>query len=651
LFYSTRSKLILSFLGIALLVGSVALFVGIRLLYGAFLNEATTRVSLDLNAAREIYLSRIKLIRTVLNLASTSPVFRSDMERRDVQKLTSRLRDVARQSELDFIGIVARDGRNVCRIGSESHSDNHEIPNPIADIVLQKQVGISGTMVLSREFLFAEDPELAERARIRSMPTKMAKPSAESEYLSGMALVAAVPIIESNRFLGVLYGGILLNQNHEIVDRVRDTVFQHEVYNGRSVGTATIFLNNVRISTNVLNPDGTRSVGTAASEEVAKQVLIDGKKWTDRAFVVDDWYITAYEPIEDVFGQRVGMLYAGVLEAKYGDVRSKALLLFILITLGGMALAGGFGYVIASRISKPVSELIEASVQVSRGNLSPQIRQVSKSEIGVLQKTFMEMLASIIQRDKRQKAESDTRLLQFEKQASIGKLAGGVAHEINNPLTGIFTFTHMLLKRKDLPEDMRSDLETISNETERVRKIVKGLLEFSRQTELDREPTDVNQLCRSTVSLVENQALIKNVSLSLEQGDGLPLLTLDRNQMESVLLNLVMNALDATAPGGQITVSTGIGISVLNPGQKGVEIICRDTGCGIAPENLDKVFDPFFTTKEVGQGTGLGLSVSFGIVERHGGTIHVQSKIARGSAFTIWLPIEEQSAKSENTGR
>jgi two-component system, NtrC family, sensor kinase len=641
--------LILSFLGIALLVGSVALLVGIRLLYGAFLNEATTRVRLDLNAAREIYLSRIKLIRTVLNLTSIGPVFQSEVERLDLAKLTSRLKGVGRQADLDFLGVVARDGRNICRIGSES--SEQEVANPIASIVLKKQVGISGTMVLSHDFLFAEDPELAERARITLMPTKMAQPAAETEYLSGMALVAAVPIVESNRFLGVLYGGVLLNQNHEIVDRVRDTVFQHEVYNGRSIGTATIFLNNIRISTNVLNPDGTRSVGTVASEEVTKRVLTDGKKWTDRAFVVDDWYITAYEPIEDVFGRRVGMLYAGVLEAKYGDVRSKALLLFILITAGGMGVAGGLGYVIASRISQPVSELIEASAQVSRGNLSPQIRPVSKSEIGVLQKTFMEMLASIRQRDRLQKAESETRLLQFEKQASIGKLAGGVAHEINNPLTGIFTFTHMLLKRKDLQEDVRSDLETISNETERVRKIVKGLLEFSRQTELEREPTDVNLLCRSTVALVENQALIKNVTLSLEQGEGLSSITLDPNQMKSVLLNLIINALDATAPGGQITVSTGIGISVRNPGQKGIEIICKDTGCGIAPENLDKVFDPFFTTKEVGQGTGLGLSVSFGIVERHGGTIHVQSKPGRGSAFTIWLPIEEQSAKNENTGR
>jgi two-component system NtrC family sensor kinase len=258
------------------------------------------------------------------------------------------------------------------------------------------------------------------------------------------------------------------------------------------------------------------------------------------------------------------------------------------------------------------------------------------------------MLTSLQERDKRQKVESEIKLLQSEKQASIGKLAGGVAHEINNPLTGIFTFTHMLLRRQDIPEEVRTDLETIGQETERVRKIVKGLLDFSRQTELDREPTDVNRVVRSTLSLVENQALIKGVSLHFEPGEGLPMITLDRNQMQSVLLNIVINALDATEPGGSITVTSGMGVSTSHPGQNGIEILCTDTGCGIPPENLSKLFDPFFTTKEVGHGTGLGLSVSYGIVERHGGTIWVQSKVGKGSTFKIWLPVEEQSVGNEN---
>jgi two-component system, NtrC family, sensor kinase len=225
------------------------------------------------------------------------------------------------------------------------------------------------------------------------------------------------------------------------------------------------------------------------------------KKWIDRAFVLNDWFITSYEPIEDIFGQRIGMRYVGVLEAKYTDVRSRALSIFILITGASMVLAFGLSYRIASRISHPVRKLIEASSQVSLGNLSSEIGPISKSEIGVLQRTFQEMLLSLRQRDEQQKADSETKLLQFEKQAAIGRLAGGVAHEINNPLTGIFTFTHMLLQRNDLAPEIQSDLEIISHETERVRKIVKGLLDFSRQIELEKVPTDVNHLCRTTVAI------------------------------------------------------------------------------------------------------------------------------------------------------
>jgi len=649
-FYSTRSKLILSFLGISFLVCGVALLVGGQLLYKAVLNEATNRVRLDLNAAQEIYLSRIKGVKVALNITTLGPVFRSALERQDPQKMIPLLTNVAQQTELDFVGIVTKEGRNLCRIGPNSIPKGNSPPNPIANLALQKRIAVSGTVILNNKFLFDENPELADRARIKLLPTKRATPRPESEELSGMAIAAAVPVFEAGNFLGVLYGGTLLNRSQEIVDRVRDTVFQHEIYKGQSIGTATIFFKDIRISTNVLSPDGSRAIGTVASEEVTQHVLTDGKKWVDRAFVVNDWYITAYEPIEDIFGQRIGMLYVGVLEAKYADVRWKALSLFIIITVAGMVLAIGLGYVIASKMSRPVKQLIKASNEVSQGNLFPEIGPISKSELGVLQKTFKEMLTSLQERDKRQKVESEIKLLQSEKQASIGKLAGGVAHEINNPLTGIFTFTHMLLRRQDIPEDVRADLETIGQETERVRKIVKGLLDFSRQTELDREPTDVNRLVRFTLSLVENQALIKGVSLNFEPGEGLPMITLDRNQMQSVLLNIIINALDATDPGGSITVTSGIGVSTSRPGQNGIEILCTDTGCGIPPENLNKLFDPFFTTKDVGHGTGLGLSVSYGIVERHGGTMWVQSKVGKGSTFKVWLPTEEQSVKDENIG-
>jgi two-component system NtrC family sensor kinase len=294
--------------------------------------------------------------------------------------------------------------------------------------------------------------------------------------------------------------------------------------------------------------------------------------------------------------------------------------------------------------------LIRASQQVSKGNLSPEIGPQSRDEIGVLQNTFKDMLVSLEERDRHRRAEAENRLLQSEKQASIGRLAAGVAHEINNPLTGVLTFTRILLRNKDVGDKNLSYLQKIAESTVRVKKIVKGLLDFSRQTDLDREPTEMNRLIRGVISGMENQALIKGVSIQFNSGEDLPMLTLDRNQIQSVLINLIINALDAMEQGGTIAISTGISLSASDTGKKGIEIAVTDNGCGIPPEDLDRLFEPFFTTKEVGKGTGLGLAVSYGIVQRHRGTIRVQSEVGRGSTFTIWLPIEEQIEQNENSG-
>jgi two-component system NtrC family sensor kinase len=643
MFYSTRSKLIVSFLVVSFLVGVVSLFIGGQLLYKSVVSEATNRVSLDLNSAREIYLTHINRVKNSLSIKSLGLGFRSDLETHDASELVNRIRRVAQYAELDFAGIVTKEGQTLCRIGPNPIPDDTPQPaNPLTSLAIKRGVAVAGTVILSKEFLSAEAHELADQARIQLLPTARAAPRAEKEETSGMGLAAAIPVFKGDTLLGVFYGGLLLNRNQAIVDTVRDTVFQQEIYKGRNIGTATIFFNDLRISTNVLTPDGKRAIGTRVSKEVKEHVLTQGKRWTDRAFVVNDWYITAYEPIEDIFGERVGMLYVGVLEAKYADIRNKALSVFVLITVAGMALAIGLGYILANKIMYPVHQLIKASQQVSEGSLTPEIGPISKNEIGVLQGTFRDMIESLKERDRRRRAEAENRLLQSEKQSSVGRLAAGVAHEINNPLTGILTFTRILQRSKDIGDKSQSHLKKIAESTVRVRKIVKGLLDFSRQTELDQEATDVNRLIRTVISPMENQALVKGVTITFNPGENLPMLTLDRSQFQSVLINLIINAFDAMEQGGTIIISTGIILSASDTDQKGVEITVADTGCGIQHEDLDKLFDPFFTTKEVGKGTGLGLSVSYGIVQRHGGTIRVQSEVGRGSTFTIWIPVDEQ---------
>jgi two-component system NtrC family sensor kinase len=646
--YTTRSKFISSLLVVALLVGLVSIYTGRQLLYKTVLGEAESRISLDLNAAGRIYQGQIDTISTALNIASMDGELKGEILKKESEKLKWKLGVIAQKTGLDFAGVASTDGVVISRIGPVGPSApvNPSAPNnPLVQYVIRHGSGIAGTIVLDRSFLMSENPALAQQARIQLIPTTMAAPREEKEETAGMAIGAVSPLFDGNRLIGAIYGGQLLNGSNAFVDTVRDTVFQNEMYRGRSVGVATIFLGDTRISSNVFNPDGKRAIGTRASEKVRDYVLVDGRRWTDRAFVVSDWYLTAYEPITDIFNKRVGMLVTAVLEAKYRDVQQKVLTIFILITIAGMLVAIGMGSFLANRIMKPIRSLISASHEVSEGNFAPEIGPQSKDEIGVLQKTFTEMLSSLRERDKAQRVESEIRLLQSEKQASVGRLAAGVAHEINNPLTGVLTFTHMLLRRKDINEEIRADLTTIAKATERVRTIVKGLLDFSRQTVLAPEPTDINELVRSAVKLVENNALVKGVHLTFTPIEGLPVRKVDRSAMQGVLLNIIMNALDATRAGGSILVTTNLGYSASTMTEKRIEISVTDTGHGIPSENLDKIFDPFFTTKDVGQGTGLGLSVSLGIIERHGGSIQVQSTMGKGSTFTIWLPLGDESAE------
>ena len=646
MFYSTRSKLLAGFLGVTLLVGAVSLFTGVHLIDQNVFGEALNRVQQDLNAAHEMYLSRVKQVKTCLSITTLGFAFISSVSERNTTDLAIRLERMARLAELDFAGIITEDGRTLCRMGP------YALPgpasrgvNPLAKVVLEQRVSVSGTMVLDRDFLISENPDLAERARIPIGHRPEGDADSAQEESAGMVIGAAVPIVEGDTLVGVLYGGILLNRSEAIVDTLRDTVFQSETYQGRSVGSSTIFLYDLRIATNVYSPEGRRALGTRVSREVKEHVLNQGKLWADRAHVVGNWYISAYRPIEDIFGRRVGMLYVGVLEEKFTRIRGQALEMFILITLAGMLLAAAAGVVIARRITLPIQRLIQASQQVREGSLNPELGPPVNSEIGVLQKAFGEMVAAM----GRRRAASELRIIHSEKQASVGRLAAGVAHEINNPLTGVLTYTHMLLRRKDIAPDMRSDLQIIVEATERVRKIVKGLLDFSRQTKLDPEPTDVNRLVGAAISLIENQALVKGVAINFNPGENLPLVTLDRSQIQSVIINIIINSLDATEPGGHIRIFTAASLSGNGAAQEGIEITFADTGCGIPPENLNKLFDPFFTTKSVGQGTGLGLSVSLGIVQRHGGHIRVQSEVGKGSRFFIWLPIQRR-AEHESVG-
>ncbi len=240
--------------------------------------------------------------------------------------------------------------------------------------------------------------------------------------------------------------------------------------------------------------------------------------------------------------------------------------------------------------------------------------------------------------------EAQTRLLQAEKMASLGRLAAGVAHEINNPLSGVLMFASMVLE--ELPENdpHREDLQHIVKETLRCKEIVKSLLEFSRQSEIKIEPVDVNAIVEGELKFLEKQAIFANVKIVKQLNPAIPKVRGNSSQLKQVFMNIMVNAADAMPNGGTLTIRT-----YASPDLKKVYVEFSDTGVGIPKENINKIFDPFFTTKPVGKGTGLGLSTSYGIIKSHKGNIEVESEVGKGTTFRIELPAyqEEESGVSE----
>jgi two-component system sensor histidine kinase TtrS len=227
-----------------------------------------------------------------------------------------------------------------------------------------------------------------------------------------------------------------------------------------------------------------------------------------------------------------------------------------------------------------------------------------------------------------------------EKLAAIGRLAAGVAHEINNPLTGVLTFAHLLKEKENMDEQDVQDLELVINETKRAREIVRGLLDFARERPPMKEQLSVNDLIHRTLRLLGNQEVFRQVTVHEELGEDLPIVEGDANQLQQVLLNLCLNACEAMPDGGTLTIS-----SAAEDGKVLVKV--SDNGCGISKEHLDRIFEPFFTTKPVGKGTGLGLSVSYGIIHQHGGTLEVKSAERKGATFTVVLPYATSGASRD----
>lgn len=643
---SIKIRLILSF-SVAILIPSLLIsIVGVNIIKKHVYKEAQSNVNSGLEYAKEILFSTQSKIKDALRINATRKVFVLSLSGIKQQELQEEMEMIMKEEGLDFLSLIDKNGKVFYSALNCSGISSDCSKHPFIEYVLKNKEPLTGSIIIPKEELEKESPKLLEKVFMEITPTQKAEKTDNKVIEDGLAFASAAPVFTlQKKFVGVLYGGILLNRNYELIDRIRDTIFESgALYEGKPLGTVTIFQKDVIIATNVLNEDGSRAISTKVSMDVADTVLKRNEVFKGKAFVVNDWYLSAYTPIKSVRGETIGILYVGVLEKPYKNSLFNSLLLFLAIALVGILIVGVISLRVAERISQPLLVLAEASKQLAEGNYDVKIDiEKSDDEIGGLAKIFRNMVVELRESHialktwaevLEEKVEEITKVLkniiQAEKLAEIGQLAAGVAHEINNPLTGILTNASLMYE--DVPDDdpKKADLKVIVDETLRCRKIVKGLLDFARQSPPQRQLLSLNEVVEDVVTLVRNQANFRNIKIELELDPQIPKIMADKDQIRQVVLNIVLNAADAMPDGGKFIIRSKV------TGEN-IELVFADTGVGISPEIKAKIFEPFVTTKK--NGTGLGLSIAYGIIERQKGKISVESELNKGTTFTIILPI------------
>ncbi len=516
--------------------------------------------------------------------------------------------------------------------------------------------------IFSSTDLFAIDPTLEDRARLPLIETEAAVPTDRMIEDRGMVVHTATDVPAPGR-AGVLVGGILLNRNLDFIDTINALVYQAE--SGAKAdrqGTATLFLEDVRVSTNVRLFEGERALGTRVSAVVRNRVLGEGRTWLDRAFVVNDWYISGYLPLTDSFGTRVGMLYVGFLEAPFVAAKRSAYILVFTAFGGILLLTIPLFLRMAGGIFSPLERMNDTIKQVENGQLDARIGAVdNRDEIGQVAAHLDELLDQVQARDRALRSWADElntrvedrtselrqanaklestyqQLVMSEKLASIGEITAGVAHEINNPVAVIQGNLDVI--RETLGEaatPLMTELNLIDRQIGRINAIVGKLLQFARPSEFNAfsEHVDVATVLDDCLVLVDHVITRAEVTVTTDRAPETPAVQINPGELQQVIINLVVNAVQAMNSAGELSISVH---PAERDGQTGTALVVADTGPGIARERLNTVFDPFYTTKP-GEGTGLGLSVSQTLIRQAGGIITVRNRVEGGAEFTVWLP-------------
>ncbi|UWR63799.1 cache domain-containing protein [Phaeobacter inhibens] len=512
--------------------------------------------------------------------------------------------------------------------------------------------------------------DLRDRARIPLIETEAAAPTTRPAEDRGMVIHSAAPVTTPGSE-GVLVAGRLLNRDLDFIDTINALVYLGDSHRISRKGTATLFLDDTRISTNVRLFEDVRALGTRVSQAVRDAVLGDGQTWLDRAFVVNDWYISGYLPLTDSFGKRVGMLYVGFLEAPFAAAKVSAYWTVVLSFLSVLLLSAPLFLWLAKGIFAPLEQMSHTMARVERGDLAARNGNVGRrDEIGQVAAHLDSLLDQVQDRDQKLRdwagelnARVDQRtaelraanekleatykqLVMSEKLASIGEITAGVAHEINNPIAVIQgNVDVMRMTLGSATEEVETELALIDDQILRISAIVGKLLQFARPTEFGtfEERLDLAPVVSDCLVLVDHVVTKQDIAVTKQFGET-PAVRIDPGELQQVVINLILNAVQAMEGSGQLLLTLR---EMDRDNVSGACLEVADTGSGIAEKDLPSVFNPFYTTK-LGEGTGLGLSISQTLIQRAGGVISAENRVEDGeiigAVFSIWLPAVEATS-------
>ncbi|MBE3065292.1 MAG: cache domain-containing protein [Spirochaetes bacterium] len=576
------NRIFASHLGIILVSALATSLTGALLISRAVRSEAVSRVSGDLKAARTFLDDRVRLLGV-----SAQMIARGQWA------------GIETDHPPDLAFIVDR--------GEE---------RALAEAGVAPGSRVGGVLVLPRSLIAARLPRIAGR------------PSGEYPGEAGLCLFATSPGPR-----GWAFAGIVLNGNEAMVRRMQEILFGPDLYGKKPFGTATVFLGDTRVATTVVGPSGVPAIGTRAADSVRTRVLEQGEPWLQRAWVVDDWYISAYQPLRGPAGPPIGILYVGVLEKKYIDIRNRAMVILVAVSLPSLAGLLAAAYFLARRIVRPIAALSHASERLSVGDPhSPVAAEAGDSEIRELAHAFNQMAGEVQKREERLRGQNAALA---EANRDYQELLGFVTHELNNSIGSLLLNAIQLADGSLGPLDSeQSEVSALLvRDLERFRDMVRNYLSLSRLEKgtLRFSPRSLSpreDVVEPALRRLSKQIALAGLEVSWDWRDESPIQA-DRELLEICASNLLVNALKYGAQWLRLSSSTDA---------DGLRIGVSNGGPGIPADKLTLLFHKFSRLVQSSDGAGLGLYLVAQIVERHSGRVWCECDPGSGTSFFIWLP-------------